>query len=158
MGRESEPQVIAFQEQFCARFLNWCYTCQARHQESRLFGPAPEVTLLETVKHRIRVLGASMGWVRRQFHLPAASAKLAQIMIRQQDYARGYAMLADARSRLLYLDVLAFRVLGSRHVCMPVNTPDYWKDRLRGEDYIVRRNTGVASMGSYRWTFNLKKA
>jgi FkbM family methyltransferase len=157
MNLNTADESAAFLKEFFARFLYWCYAYQDQYWDywdSRRSNPMPKATLLENIKHRIKVLGGSRGWAARHFNLLSASEELARIMAKQPDYARGYALLADAYSKRVYLDILAFRALGSRHVRLPVNTPDYWKEHARDDSRITKHNTGVAFMGATRWVLN----
>ena len=154
MSMESDISQTTFSSDFFARLLGWCYAYQGRYWDDRRFGPMPELSLLERAKRRLKAWGASRGWAARHFHLPVAGAELARIMAAQSDYARGYALLADAYSRNVYLDLLAFRALGPLHVRLPANIPAYWREWSRDDIHIVKRNTATASMGSVHWTLN----
>lgn len=154
MNTDDKAASQIFLTDFSARLLNWCYGYQDRWWDSRRFGPAPESSLIEKAKHRLKVWAGARGWTSRHFHLPPAGAEMARILSCQENYARGYALLADAYSRHVYLDLLAFRVLGPRHVRLPVNTPDYWKDCHRAEHLIARRDTGSVSLGNREYSIN----
>jgi FkbM family methyltransferase len=51
---------------------------------------------------------------------------LGYISTNSDHIARAYSRLADARSRDLLLDVLAFRALGPQHVRLPATDRNYW--------------------------------
>ena len=39
-----------------------------------------------------------------------------------------YSLFSDDESRSVLVDVIAFRLLGNRKVCLPLNTPAYWRE------------------------------
>ncbi|MDP9171847.1 MAG: FkbM family methyltransferase [Acidobacteriota bacterium] len=52
-----------------------------------------------------------------------------------------YDLLEDEASKELLIRILAFRVLGDRHVRLPLNTPHYWALRRSVAKYIEDRGT-----------------
>lgn len=58
-------------------------------------------------------------------------ARLADILEDQDQWQAVYAALDDARSRELFISLLAYRVLGRRHVKLPTNTAEYWRSEAR---------------------------
>jgi FkbM family methyltransferase len=61
-----------------------------------------------------------------------------------------YDLLGDETSRTLLIKLVAYRVLGSRHVRLPLNTPAYWSLRQSLPSYIERDHKSTAIPGSLR--------
>ena len=154
MIMDSNAESQQFLPVFFERLWGWCYSYQDRYWDVRRFGPQPKASWLEGVKHRLKIWGGRRGWAGRHFSIPAASAELTSILMRQQKYAHGYTLMSDAYSKQVYLDLLAFRVLGPRHVCLPANTPAYWREYSRDDEHVVQRNTGRVDFGPIHWTLN----
>jgi FkbM family methyltransferase len=55
-----------------------------------------------------------------------AGRNLAELLARADGLGALHRMLGDERSRETLIAVLAFRVLGYRHVRLPPDEPDYW--------------------------------
>jgi FkbM family methyltransferase len=55
------------------------------------------------------------------------------------DYA--YRLLEDQLSRDLFVKLLAYRILGSRHVRLPLNNAKYWELRQSVDKYVEKRDT-----------------
>jgi hypothetical protein len=61
------------------------------------------------------------------------SATLQDLLLHSEEYARAYDVLADAESRALFVQLVAYRLLGHRHVRLPPNRPEVWAVRARVE-------------------------
>lgn len=154
MNENPIDQTSRFLNDFFGRLLGWCYNYQDQYWDRRRFGPASKLSLKDKVKHRLKTWAGARGWASRNFQLAPAGQELARILMLQTDYARGYALLADAYSRRVYLDLLSFRALGPRHVRLPINTASYWREYARDDLHVAKRHTGHASMGALDWILN----
>ena len=147
------------QDKFTAALINsmfrWCYAYQDKSWDSRRFGLPPTQSLVEIAKHKLKVVAGRRGWAARHFLLPTAGDAAANILAQADRYAEGYGRLADDYSRILYLDLLAFRVLGGEHVRLPPNTHAYWNDYRQDKKRIAIRNTGEAGNESVHWPLHL---
>lgn len=56
-----------------------------------------------------------------------ASSRLAVIKENSEQFQWLYEHLKDEESKSLLISILAYRVLGHKHVKLPLNTPEYWK-------------------------------
>ncbi len=54
---------------------------------------------------------------------------------------RAYGLLQDEFSRELFVKLLAYRVLGHRHVRLPVNNARYWELRRSVDKHVEKRDT-----------------
>ena len=75
------------------------------------------------------------GLQRRGYGVGEALAKVEFVLAHRAELDRLHGALADHRSRDLLERVLAYRILGGRHVRLPLNTPRYWD---------VRRQAGAS--------------
>ena len=140
----------SFQELLFARLWKWTYAYQDRYwiPEERFVGPNKCETLLGRIKHLVKVYMGRRGWSSRNFQSHIASQALARIMAHCSAYARGYALLSDSYSRDVYLDILCYRILGPRHVRMPINTPEFWRRYNKAREYLVKKRTACVPNGS----------
>jgi FkbM family methyltransferase len=143
--------VAPFYSALSNTLFKWCYSYQDKYWDERRFGPPPQKSILEKLKHQAKVIAGKRGWTSRNFAIPLAGDAAAAILSDGENYARGYERLADEYSRQLYLDLLAMRVLGPRHVRTPVNTAAYWRDYQENAARITKRNTGEGGVGAIRW-------
>ena len=79
------------------------------------------------------------GWARRRFDLDQASFRLAAMAKNVDELEETYALLADDRSRQVYVDLWAFKVLGVHHAPTPVTVPEHTRlqreiERTAGSD------------------------
>lgn len=86
----------------------------------------------------------------RLFDPQRAENVLTNLFAHYDELTKAYSLLSDDYSRSTYIQVLLFRVLGPRHVVLPV----FWKEYIaaygRVAGYLRRENLDKKSM----WTFN----
>lgn len=125
-GRAAEEG--EFRRRFFTEFLRDCYT----FQENNTDFPRPPGRGLGDLKRRAKdkVLAflSGKGIVRRPFDLDAHSASLLSTVGRLDGLERAYGLLGDEHSRQLLLDLLRYRILGKRHVKLPLNDGRFWAD------------------------------
>lgn len=54
---------------------------------------------------------------------------------------RAYGLLADQQSRNVFVQILAYHILGHENVRLPLNTPQHWKLRQSMSQYVEKRHT-----------------
>lgn len=129
MKASNSEQKQEFLDHLYTRIFKWCYEYQERYRDTRRHGESPPLTFIDHIKHSIKVFAAlKFRCAARQFSLPTASRELSRITMQADEHAAAYTLLADAYSRQVFLDILAFRVLGGAHVRLPLNTATYWKN------------------------------
>jgi len=64
--------------------------------------------------------------------------------------------LADEESRRLLAQIIAYRVLGSRRMKMPLNRPQFWRERDAVSGLTTRRDIGSAGMLGAMDEFDLR--
>jgi FkbM family methyltransferase len=98
------------------------------------------------VKNKVRELASYLGFYR-------ASAiphdKLREVLgVEGLDHT--YGLLEDQLSRNVFVKVLAYRILGHRHVRLPLNNARYWELRQSVDKYVEKQGavTGIPILGS----------
>jgi FkbM family methyltransferase len=145
------PVVVEFLNAFFARLFEACYQYEDRVWDTHRFGPEPELSPAQRQAHEEKRLLAQRGLAARHFELGPASQALTRIVARQAEFASVYHLLADTYSRSVFLDLLAFRALGARHVRLPVNTEAYWRNYDGDARFIDVPNTLTTATG---WQLN----
>ena len=69
---------------------------------------------------------------------------VADLLTCGSDYAAVYAQLADSASRDCFVHLLAFRLLGHRHVRLPSNRAEHWEIRARVKAHFPGKIAGIA--------------
>lgn len=108
---------------------------EAGNVDELRFKPAPSIKA--KLKNRSLALAASVGFHRRSAISYEALERISKI----EGLDRAYDLLADQPSKDLFVQLLAYRVLGHRHVRLPLNCAEYWKTRRSLNSYVKRRGT-----------------
>lgn len=112
----------------------------------------------QQLKHRVTewVLGISSraGFVRVRNGNGELTSRLQSVLGQIDELDKFHEALHDEPSRRLLLDLLRFRILGSRYVRLPLNNRAFWETRARLErDLLVRARTancGGWDLNEYR--------
>jgi FkbM family methyltransferase len=95
-----------------------------------------------------KVLGvaASLGFYRAAV---IDHEQLRQIL-KTDGFDEAYGLFQDQLSRDLFIRLLAYRILGHRHVRLPLNNEKYWQARRSVDRYVEKRGTvtGIPILGS----------
>ncbi len=151
----TENKAQIFLTSLYERIFKWCYFAQDRYWDIRRFGPPPQDSFADKIKHKIKVFAASkLRCAARQFSLSKASKELCHIALNVENYGMAYGMLADDYSRQVFLDILAFRVLGGAHVGLPLNTKEYWKN-YDDDKSPLKKNTIRSAQGQQFNQYNI---
>lgn len=87
---------------------------------------------------------ARAGLQRRGYGVNEVLAKVEYVLAHRTELDRLHGVLADERSRDLLERVLAYRILGGRHVRLPLNTQRYWD--IRRQARASRRGANTAAV------------
>lgn len=107
------------------------------------WGPATPLPRRRRVADAVLALAGRLGLTRRDLAAAPAADALAAALDLAPDLARAEALLADRESRDLLLTVLSLRVLGPRHVALPVSEPRFRAGCAR-VDRDMREQAGAA--------------
>jgi FkbM family methyltransferase len=98
------------------------------------------------VKEKALSFAASLGFYR------AATVNRNQLreMLNTEGLDEAYGIFEDQFSRDLFVELLAYRLLGHRHVRLPLNNEKYWQIRRSVDGYVQQRGTvtGIPVLGS----------
>jgi FkbM family methyltransferase len=89
------------------------------------------------VKNKVIELAETRGFYRAS----AIRDDLLNDVLKIDGLARAYSILQDQFSRDLFVKLLAYRILGYRHVRLPLNQPQYWELRRSLSNYVEKRDT-----------------
>ncbi|PYS94562.1 MAG: hypothetical protein DMF64_00335 [Acidobacteria bacterium] len=112
------------------------------------FQTHPAARLKHRLKEQVLQLASRAGFVRRYYYVNEARARLQAVLRRLDGLEEFYELLQDEHSRLLLVELLRFRILGSRYVRLPRNEQGYWDTRMQlDHNFLVQPRT--ATMGSH---------
>jgi FkbM family methyltransferase len=81
---------------------------------------------------------------------PQRAENLRNLFAHYDELTKAYSLLSDEYSRTTYIQVMLFRILGPRHVVLPVFWKQYIDAYNRVAGYLKRRNVDKTSI----WTFD----
>jgi len=110
-------------------------------------GPAKRAT--RRVRDQLLRLASRAGFSRKSYNLDDAAARLQAVLRHSRELAGVYDDLADSRSRALLLSLLRFKILGARHVALPLSDGRYWELR---RDLDRQFKTGGDVLHAAGWT------
>jgi FkbM family methyltransferase len=99
-----------------------------------------------TLKEKLLGLAGSLGFYRAS----VINHDLLKEVLKTEGLDCAYGLLQDQPSRDLFVKLLAYRILGDRHVRLPLNNREYWKVRRSVDRYVETRRTvtGIPILGS----------
>ena len=117
----------SFAQRFFHGLLEACFAYQPDSDDPLRFGNAtPSGSRRRITRQAIEAAGRR-GYYRKRFDTTSAANALAAITGQMQELEAAWELLADEPSRELFVDLLRLRVLGWKHVSLPVNNPMYWE-------------------------------
>ena len=97
---------------------------------------APRPSIKTTAKNKFIGFAERCGFYR----VSAIDDGLSDQVLKTPGLARAYGLLEDQASRDLFVKLLAYRILGPRHVRLPSNNAKYWELRRSLDKYVEERN------------------
>ena len=97
-------------------------------------------------KEKVLGLAASLGFYRAA----VISHEQLRHILKTDGLDEAYGLFQDQLSRDLFIRLLAYRILGHRHVRLPLNNDKYWRVRRSVDRYVEKRSTvtGLPILGS----------
>lgn len=117
-----------FEQQLFGTLMRDCYEFQRNNIDYLRYGVGSVELFKTRLKEWYFLLARRRGFSRRHFPLEQAAERLAFLSSNIEKYRRFYELLGDDYSRRLLIDLLRFKVLGSQHVRLPLNTQRFWDD------------------------------
>jgi FkbM family methyltransferase len=122
---------------FLVHFTTELLSCWQRHETGNVDRERfPEPISIAT-RRKIRELASFFGFYR----LSAIPRDELRSVFNVQGLDQSYRFFQDEKSRNLFVKVLAYRVLGNRHVRLPLSNAKYWKLRRSLDRYVEKRDT-----------------
>jgi FkbM family methyltransferase len=126
---------MSFGEHFTEELLS----CWQRHEPGNVDRErfAERSSIGTRARSRVRELASYFGFYR------ASALPYDQLreVFNVDGLGDAYGLLEDEKSRDLFVKVLAYRVLGNRHVRLPLNTAEYWRLRRSMDNYVEKRDS-----------------
>lgn len=125
---------MSFVEDFTEELLR----CWQRHEPGNVdrerFVEHPSIA--RRARSKVRELASYFGFYR------ASALPYDQLreVFKVEGLGHAYGLLEDEKSRDLFVKVLAYRVLGNRHVRLPLNNAEYWELRRSLDKYVEKRD------------------
>lgn len=94
------------------------------------------------IKDKILLFARTKGFVRRNFAIKKATKRLMYVLENLDSLEDFYHLLRGDYSKQLLIELLKFRILGEKHVRLPLNDKKYWdKRRSIDKTYLKKRQT-----------------
>jgi FkbM family methyltransferase len=100
-----------------------CYSVQTRNEDWRRFGSGRQARVRRRIKDLVALCCRRFGLVPCRYD----ADRLSFILDHLGSFTGFFHLLGDEYSRDLMVKVLEFKVLGPRHVKLPLNTDDFWE-------------------------------
>lgn len=142
-----------FRSRFVNELLRDCYAFQERNTDFVRFNVGGVDRLKRRVKDKVLALLSGRGFVRRPHDVEAHSHNLLSTLDRLDGLERTYRLLQDDYSRQALLDVLRFRILGGRHVRLPLNDERFWAEYDSVDARFLKERRAIKAPGG--WDFHL---
>jgi FkbM family methyltransferase len=132
----------ALWEQLTSVLLN----CSLRHELNNVDRLRFTPPFKEEVQNRLLDLAASVGLYRPS----VVRFDMLMDIFKTPGMEQAYGLFQDQSSRDLFLLLLAYRILGHKHVRLPINDARYWKLRKSLDKYIEKSDTitQIPTLGS----------
>jgi FkbM family methyltransferase len=127
-----------------SELLSNCQRLEIDNTDRVRFGYSSSIKT--AVKDKILDLAASLGFYRAS----AIRYDLLRNILKVDGLDHAYGLFQDQLSRDLFVKLLAYRVLGYRHVRLPLNNAKYWELRQSVDKYVEKRDaiTRIPILGS----------
>jgi FkbM family methyltransferase len=138
------PQPRQFWQQLSYELLSSCYQCLVDNTDTWRF---PNHPWLRKVRDRLVNIAAACGFPKPR---DADYINRLQGVMDAGCFDNVMQLLEDDASRDILVKVMAFRILGSRHYRLPMNTPAFWQARSKISRYLKTPNVvrGIPVAGS----------
>lgn len=136
----------AFLRHLISELLVSCQRREFDNIDRMRFGDNPQSSVRAAAKTMALRAAALCGFHR----FSAMPAGTLEEVLRVEDLGRAYSLLTGQRSKDLFVKLLAYRILGSRHVRLPLNDAKYWKSTQALDKCVEKRQTigGIPVLGS----------
>jgi len=117
-----------FRSRFFEELLRDCYSFQEHNTDYSLFPASRFDHLKRKLKDRMLALLSARGFSRRIHDTSGVAHALLSTVDRLDELEKTYDLLEDDHSRQTFLDLLRYKILGPRHVKLPLNDSRFWAE------------------------------
>lgn len=117
-----------FRSRFFEELLRDCYSFQERNTDYSGFPTSRFDRLKRKLKDRSLALLSARGFGRRIHDVSGVAQTLLSTVNRLDELEKTYDLLEDDHSRQTFLDLLRYKILGPRHVKLPLNDSRFWAE------------------------------
>jgi FkbM family methyltransferase len=140
-----------FRYQLLKRVFQYCYQYHERSFDYLRFGRPRPRTIGRYLKDCIKRFLSMRGYGSQHFATAKAADQLTSILAVAHQYQSVFQELADDLSRKWFMDLICWRVLGSKHVKLAIDNPRYWNQyESIDRKYLTQKNTARGSI----WQLN----
>jgi FkbM family methyltransferase len=141
------PPDVEFRKAFFGGLLEHCFAFCSDNRDWLRYTYNWRGRLVHWSEDRIHSILAKFGLLRRHYNQITATKSLEFILAHLSEFELVHSLLADPGSRSRFVDVLLLRMLGQRHVRLPLDYQRYAACDASIQASIVRKNT--VSLASY---------
>jgi FkbM family methyltransferase len=141
-----------FRNRFFEELLRDCYSFQERNTDYSGFTASRFDRLKRKLKDRALALLSAQGFGRRIHDVSGVSQVLLSTVSRLDELEKTYDLLEDDHSRQTFLDLLRYKILGPRHVKLPLNDSRFWAEYDSVDARFLKERRTLAFWG---WDFHL---
>lgn len=142
-----------FRSKFFNELLRDCYEFQDGNTDFVCARIGGVEKVKRIVKDKVLALIRAGGFVRRPHDVAMPSHVLLSTLDRLDGLERTYHLLRDDYSRQMLLDILRFRILGGRHVKLPLNDESFWAEYHSVDARFLKKRRTVEN--GQAWDFHL---
>jgi FkbM family methyltransferase len=135
------PLDLEFRKTFFGSLLDHCFAFCSDNRDWLRYTYNWRGRLAHWSGDRIYSILAKFGLVRRHYNQIKAAESLEFILAHLSEFEMVHSLLADPGSRRRFVDVLLLRMLGERHVRLPLDYRSYAACDASIQASIVRKNT-----------------
>lgn len=119
-----------------------CNELRSNNIDILRYRPSFLARIKKQLKDKIFIIAKRKGLLHRYFKVVGAYKHLRKILKNINGLDSLYNLLEDGYSRSLLIEILKFRILGPRHVRLPLNTQEYWEIRENiDKNYLTEKET-----------------
>jgi FkbM family methyltransferase len=130
-----------FQERLLSGLLADCFEVRTKNYDFYRFPAGKLYKLRRWIIEKVLLAAKRTGFVYRHFSIEKVSEQLMRYLYDAR-MERFYDLLGDEYSKNLFIELLKFRMLGPRHVKLPLNNKKYWDMFVQTDkDFMEKRRT-----------------
>ena len=142
-----------FQHKFLQELFYDCYEFQENNTDFLRLGVNNVERYKRKVKDKLLAFIGKKGFIRKPYDSTSRATSLLNTLNQIDGLERTYYLLQDSYSRQLLLGLLKFRILGARHVKLPLNDKEFWREYTSIDKRFLKERRTIKT--SWDWYLNL---